>query len=56
MRIALICAILALAGCGADGLPITPGLNVGVQIGPNGIKPRVTATATSGPVTVGVGN
>ncbi len=55
MRVVLICGVLALAGCGADGVPITPGVNLGVKIGPNGITPSVSASASSGPVTVSVG-
>jgi len=56
IRTALICSVLALAACGADGPPIVPTANLGIKIGPNGISPSVSAGASAGPVTVSVGN
>lgn len=56
MRYLLIAAICALTACGADGLPISPSLALGLKIGPNGVTPTVNASTRAGPVTVSVGN
>lgn len=55
--------VLVLAGCGAQGDPVTPDAaepkgpvaNVGVGIGPNGLAPGVTVADGIGRVTLGPG-
>lgn len=56
---------LTLAGCGAQGAPMTPGgataaqagptANVGVGVGPGGISPGVTLADGIGRVSLGPG-
>ncbi len=55
MRIFAVLAIAALMGCGVDGAPITPSANVGIQIGPDGVRPTVGVQVKKGPVTVATG-
>jgi ABC-type nitrate/sulfonate/bicarbonate transport system substrate-binding protein len=51
----LAVALLALAGCGADGEPVQPSANLNVGIGPNGVNTGATVGLTRGPLRVGVG-
>jgi len=44
----------ALAGCGADGAPVRPSLDVGVSVGSGGVSVKSRAKVQKGPVTVGV--
>lgn len=52
-RAALILAVVALTGCGADGPPITPSVNTTVSVGSEGVRTSTGVTVSSGPVTVG---
>ena len=54
-RIALILAIIGVAGCGANGAPFTPNASVGVGIGSGGVSTGATVGASNGTVSVGVG-
>ncbi|MCF6231941.1 MAG: hypothetical protein L3J36_02375 [Rhodobacteraceae bacterium] len=44
--------LTVLMGCGADGEPITPTLNAGVAITPNGISPRLGVGFNQGPFSI----
>ncbi|MDO6590791.1 MULTISPECIES: hypothetical protein [Rhodobacterales] len=52
-NIALILAIAALAGCGADGAPWTPSANVGINAGTGGVSTSTSLGATNGTVSIG---
>ncbi|MGV6840057.1 MAG: hypothetical protein ACWA40_07665 [Planktomarina sp.] len=56
IRTALLCSLIALGACGADGPPLVPTANLGIKIGPNGVSPSASVGASAGPVTVSVGN
>ncbi len=43
-----------LAGCGADGEPITPTLGANVNIGPGGVSTSATVGVSNGPVSIGI--
>ena len=45
-------ALTVLVGCGADGEPITPTLNAGIAITPNGITPRLGVGLNQGPFSI----
>ncbi len=48
-------AMVALAGCGADGEPIRPTTQAKVGVGSNGVTGSVGTTLTRGNVSVGLG-
>ncbi|HKL05329.1 MAG TPA: argininosuccinate lyase [Roseovarius sp.] len=48
-------AMVALAGCGADGEPIRPTAQAKVGVGSNGVTGSVGTTLTRGNVSVGLG-
>jgi hypothetical protein len=54
-RIALILAIVTVAGCGADGAPMKPTANVGLSLGTGGVNTSASVGASNGTVSVGVG-
>lgn len=54
-KLTVLC-LLGLAACGADGVPISPKLALGLNIGPGGIKPTVNVVSQVGPVAVSVGH
>jgi len=43
-----------LAGCGADGAPLTPTAGVGISVGPGGVSLNCSVGGTNGTVTVSV--
>ena len=45
--------VLGLAACGADGEPVTPNLNAGVNVGPNGVNTNVGVSVRKGPFSIG---
>lgn len=47
--------IAALASCGADGEPIKPTANIGVNIGSSGVHPSGSVGMRKGRVAVNVG-
>lgn len=51
----LIILGLGLAGCGADGNPLTPSIGAGVSINQNGISPHLGVGVNKGPLHVGIG-
>ncbi|MCL3881658.1 hypothetical protein [Marivita sp. GX14005] len=53
MRAALIAALFALAGCGADGPPLRPSMATTVTIGSDGIRTSTGVIVNKGPVSVG---
>ncbi len=53
-KMALIVALGALAGCGADGDPLQPSANLGLSFGPNGVSPNASVGASNGNVSVGL--
>jgi hypothetical protein len=48
-------ALTVLMGCGADGEPVTPTLNAGIGITPNGIFPRLGVGFHQGPISILIG-
>jgi hypothetical protein len=54
MKKLVMAAMLALVGCGADGPPVTPSANIGLNIGPGGITPQASAGITAGILSLGV--
>lgn len=54
MRRVLILAVLAVAGCGADGEPIRPELRTQIGIGSDGVTTSTGVSIRRGPVRVGV--
>lgn len=48
-------AMVALAGCGADGEPIRPTAQANVGVGAHGVSGSVGTTLTRGNVSVGLG-
>jgi hypothetical protein len=48
-------SLLGLAACGADGEPITPTLNAGINIGSGGVSPNINLGARKGPIAVNWG-
>ncbi|WP_299673989.1 hypothetical protein [uncultured Roseobacter sp.] len=44
-----------LAGCGADGEPVTPQINGGVTINNNGIHPSASVGLGKGPLSIWLG-
>ncbi len=53
IRVMFTLAIFALAGCGADGPPITPSVNTTVSVGGEGLRTSTGVTVQKGPITVG---
>ena len=45
--------VLGLAGCGADGEPVTPNLAASVSVGPNGLSTNAGVRVRKGPFTLG---
>ena len=54
-RIIAVLALAALTACGADGEPVTPTMNAGIGITPDGVKVRTGVGVSAGLVNVGVG-
>ncbi|MCV3272168.1 hypothetical protein [Roseobacter sinensis] len=54
-HLAWAAALALLAGCGADGEPVTPQINGGVTINQNGIYPRASVGVGKGPLSVWLG-
>jgi hypothetical protein len=55
MRIAIaFAALAALVACGADGPPVRPSANLGVNVGADGISPFANIGASAGPVSLGI--
>jgi hypothetical protein len=54
MRRLAFVVVLVLAGCGADGPPLTPTANIGLNIGPDGITPQASAGVTNGILSLGL--
>jgi hypothetical protein len=54
MKYLALCAIFALAACGADAPPFKPTASAGVTIGPGGVSTSTTLDATNGAVSVGL--
>jgi hypothetical protein len=54
MKYFALLALVTLAACGADGGPITPTANLGLNIGPNGITPQASAGITNGILSLGI--
>ncbi|WP_172796244.1 hypothetical protein [Loktanella sp. 5RATIMAR09] len=54
-RVALILTIAALTACGADGPPLTPSANVGLNVGTNGVSTDASIGASNGTFSIGVG-
>ena len=54
MKFVALAALLALAACGADGPPIRPSANIGLNIGPDGIATQASAALTSGIFSLGL--
>lgn len=52
MKKLFLVAILFLAGCGADGEPVQPTMNVGVGIGSDGVHPYGGVGLNKGPFSV----
>jgi hypothetical protein len=53
IRFVVILGLVTLAGCGADGPPITPSLNSSVSVGTDGLNSSTGVSVSTGPVTVG---
>lgn len=53
--VAALLALVLVASCGADGAPLRPSANLGINIGPGGISPSASVGASKGPVKVSVG-
>ena len=52
IRVITFIALAALAACGADGEPVKPNVNAGVNISPNGVTAGVNTGARKGPLSV----
>lgn len=52
-QIALFIFLATLAGCGADGAPLTPAANVGLNFGTGGVSTSTSVGATNGTFSVG---
>lgn len=52
-RFVVILGLFTLAGCGADGPPVTPSLNSSVSVGTDGLHSSTGVSVSTGPVTVG---
>ncbi len=55
MRLVLILAVVALAGCGADGEPIRPSYSANVSGGSDGVRLGGGVGLRKGPFSLGVG-
>jgi hypothetical protein len=53
IRFVVILGLVTLAGCGADGPPITPSLSSSVSVGTDGLNSSTGVSVSTGPVTVG---
>ena len=53
-RLIWVGALALLAACGADGDPVRPSVDLGVSIGPDGVRTTTGVSVRKGPVTVGV--
>ena len=54
-RILAALALVALAACGADGEPVQPTANLGINVGTSGVSTSASVGVSTGPVTVNVG-
>lgn len=53
--IAMILGVAALASCGANGAPMRPSANVGLNVGTGGVSTNASVGASNGTVSIGVG-
>ena len=54
MKFFAVAMLLAVAACGAEGTPIRPSANIGLNIGPDGIATQASAALTSGIFSLGL--
>lgn len=52
-RIALILTVAGLTACGADGEPLRPYANVGLNVGTGGVSTSTNLGASNGSVSLG---
>jgi hypothetical protein len=55
MKRIIFLTVLVLAGCGADGEPVTPSLNAGVGVGSGGVHTFGSVGLHTGPVSLYLG-